>query len=132
MVMKGSRGMRETVLFIHFADKDRRNRLARALFPLHVRIRDISLEDYGKPVGFLAGIRELAPEGGLCTGEEISGELLVMAGIGSARMDLALKAIRKSGVLVPYKAVLTSTNQNWNVWKLFEEIKKEHQRMADT
>lgn len=122
--------MKETILFVHFADKDRRNRLARALFPLHIKIKDIPLEDYGKPVGFLAGIKELAQEGEAGKGEEISGELLIMAGLSSARMDQALRAIRKSGVSVPYKAVLTAVNQNWNVWEFFEEIQKEHGRMV--
>ncbi|MCI9083542.1 MAG: DUF3783 domain-containing protein [Lachnospiraceae bacterium] len=121
--------MREVILLFHFTDKDRRNRLTRALFPLRMRIKEISLEDYGKPVGCLAGIKELEPKGEICTGDELTGELLVMAGLDSNRIDQVLRAVRKSGVSVPYKAVLTAENQNWNVWQLFEEIKAEHERM---
>ena len=121
--------MRETILLFHFSDRDKRNRLARALLPLRIKIKEIPLEDYGRPVGFLAGIKELKADEELCNGDELSGELLVMAGLGSTRIDQVLRAIRKSGIKVPYKAVLTEANQRWNVWELFEEIKAEHERM---
>ena len=122
--------MRETILLFHFTDKDRRNRLTRALLPLRMKIKEIPLEDYGKPVGYLAGIKELETEEAACEGEDLSGEFLVMAGLGSDRIDQVLRAVRKSGISVPYKAVLTGENQKWDVWKLFEEIKAEHERMS--
>lgn len=122
--------MRETILLFQFSDKDRRNRLTRALLPLRMKIKEIPLEDYGKPVGCLAGMRDLEPEGEIYEGEQLSGEFLVMAGLGSSRMDQVLRAIRKAGLSVPYKAVLTASNQNWNVWKLFAEIKEEHEHMS--
>ena len=53
-----------------------------------------------------------------------------MAGLSNSRVDGVLKAIRKSGIgPVPYKAVLTPANQEWNVIKLFQEIKSEHEQM---
>lgn len=122
--------MRETILLFHFSDKDRRNRLTRALLPLRMKIREITKEDYGKPIGYLAGNKELASEEEVYTGEELPGELLVMAGLTSARIDQVLKAIRRSGILVPYKAVLTPSNQSWKVTELFEEIRTEHERMT--
>ena len=61
---------------------------------------------------------------------ELSGELLLMAGLSSQRVDQVLRAIRKAGLSLPYKAVLTAANQSWNVWKLFQEIKEEHQKMS--
>ena len=121
--------MRETILLFHFSDRDRRNRLTRALLPLRIKIKEIPLEDYGHPVGYLAGIKDLAPEGEIPKGEELPGELFVMAGISGNRIDQVLRAVRKSGISVPYKAVLTASNQNWNVWELFAEIKEEHERM---
>ena len=123
--------MRETILLFHFTDTDQRNRLVRALFPLRMKIKEISREDYGNPVGYLAGNKELVPEKELVTGEEISGQMLVMAGLSSGRVDQVLRALRKARIFVPYKAVLTTANQSWNVWELFEEIKKEHEKMSD-
>ena len=103
--------MRETILLFHFTDTDQRNRLVRALFPLRMKIKEISREDYGNPVGYLAGNKELVPEKELVTGEEISGQMLVMAGLSSGRVDQVLRALRKARIFVPYKAVLTTANQ---------------------
>lgn len=124
--------MRETVLLFHFTDKDRRNRLTRALFPLKMRIREVEKKDYLKPLGILAGLKESRegqePED--YEGEDLEGEMLVMAGLSESRMDMVLKAIRKSGVgPIPYKAVLTPSNQSWNVLELFQEIKAEHEKL---
>ena len=56
--------------------------------------------------------------------------MLVMAGISGARMDMVLRALRKSGVgPIPYKAAMTPTNQYWNPLQLFKEIKEEHEKM---
>ena len=61
---------------------------------------------------------------------ELSGEMLVMAGLSENQVDQVLKALRRAGLDIPYKAVLTAANQNWNVWELFQAIKKEHETMA--
>lgn len=140
--------MRETILLFHFTDKDRRNKLMRALLPLRMRVKEILPEDYGKLVGCLAGLKEPGMEGkgfmeehqsdgqlqteSLSRGNscrEFPGEMMVMAGIGGERIDQVLRAVRKSGVSVPYKAVLTEANQTWDAWKLFSEIKEEHEAM---
>lgn len=120
--------MRETVLLFHFSDRDKRNRIARALLPLKVKIKEIEKADYLKPVGFLAGNKDIEAVQELYDGPELEGEMMVLAGILGDRMDAVLKAVRKSA-LVPYKAVLTPTNQCWNVLELFQEIRKEHELM---
>ncbi len=134
--------MRETILLFHFTDQSRRNKLVKALLPLRVRVvADISEEDYKKPVGYLAGVKELSSEGGTMDLPElpeekphpqkgIMGEMMVMAGFSSGRIDQVLRAVRKSGVPVPYKAALTASNQTWDAYRLFEEIKSEHETMS--
>ena len=58
-------------------------------------------------------------------------EMAVMAGFTSSQVDAFIYALRKKGVgRIDYKAVLTSTNQNWNSVTLFHEIKKEHEAMS--
>lgn len=124
--------MRETILLFHFSDRDRRNRLTRALFPLRMKIREIAPEDYLQPIGYLAGNKEILPKEEVYTGEDLEGEMLVMAGLSSARVDMVLRAIRKSGIgMIPYKAVLTPSNQNWNTLELFTELKSEHEKMHE-
>lgn len=123
----------------------------RALLPLRVKVKNIPPEDYDKQIGCLAGMKGFQEdaEGASLSGgeeeqefsgkglkgeqtvpEEFPGEMLVMAGIAGNRLDQVLRAIRKTGISVPYKAVLTASNQSWNAWELFAEIKKEHEVMA--
>ncbi len=122
--------MRETILLFHFTEKDRRNRLTRVLLPLHMKIREVARKDYLQPVGYLAGNKEILPVEEDYTGEELEGEMILMAGLSSSQVDAVLKAIRKSGIgPIPYKAVLTPANQEWDVLKLFQEIRAEHEQM---
>lgn len=122
--------MKETILLFHFSNKDRRNKLTRALLPLRMKIREVAREDYLQPVGYLAGEKEIAPVEEIYMGEELEGEMILMAGLSSGQVDMVLKAIHKSGIgPVPYKAVLTASNQEWNAVKLFEEIRSEHEQM---
>lgn len=137
--------MRETILLVHFTDQEKRKKLTRALLPLGLRMKEVEREDYGKAVGVLAGLKGISQEEAEHVSEgfsrqepgaegpieqELSGELLIMAGLSGQRIDQVLRAIHKAGLSLPYKAVLTASNQSWDVWKLFQEIKEEHQRMS--
>lgn len=123
--------MRETILLFHFSDKEKRNRLTRALLPLRMKIREIEPKNYLQPIGYLAGNKDIVPKEEVYEGEELEGEMLLMAGLSNLQVDKVLKAIRKAGIgSIPYKAVLTSANQDWNVLKLFKEIKAEHEQMS--
>ena len=56
--------------------------------------------------------------------------MIVFSGLTNAQLDYALSAIRRSDAgFIPYKAVLTMANQNWNAFELLEELKKEHKKM---
>ena len=43
--------------------------------------------------------------------------------------DKLLAALRTAGIRIPHKAVLTPTNQNWNVYQLAQELERERQAM---
>ena len=66
-----------------------------------------------------------------CTGLPlIEQEVLVMHGFSGRRIDELLAGLRKAGVSkVELKAVVTETNADWSFFHLYEEIKKEHERM---
>lgn len=122
--------MKETILLFHFTDREKRNKVAGALFPLKIKIKEVEKKDYLQPIGFLAGSKDIPPVEEEYEGEELGGEMLVMAGISGPRMDLVLRALRKSGAgSIPYKAAMTPTNQYWNPVQLFTEIKEEHEKM---
>lgn len=122
--------MRETILLFHFTDRQKRNKVVSALVPLKLKIKEIEKKDYLQPIGFLAGSKDISPVEEEYDGDELEGEMLLMAGISGARMDMVLRALRKSGVgPIPYKAAMTPTNQHWNPVQLFAEIKEEHEKM---
>ena len=128
--------MRETILLFGFS-KERQSKLMRALLPLKMRIKRIEQEQLGQPLGVLAGqqpAEEKQSQGKAAEGcgQALGDEMLVMAGLTSARVDAVLAALRKGKAgPIPYKAVLTETNQQWNAWELLEELKQEHARFTE-
>jgi hypothetical protein len=123
--------MKASVLLFNFTDKSRVHKITRALLPLGIRIKIISKEDYLQPLGYLAGVREIASVEEKYDGEDFKDEMLLMAGITGTMVDQVLLALRKSGVgRINYKAVLTLTNQYWNAVQLYQELAKEHEMVT--
>lgn len=123
--------MRETILLFQIPDKKIRLKIEMALFPLRTQVRYIREEDYHQPLGVLANIKDLAPAEGTYTGEPLPAPMLVFCGLSEQKLNQALAALRKSGAgPLPYKAVLTPTNQTWKPMDCFEELKREHEYMS--
>lgn len=53
-------------------------------------------------------------------------EFLLLCGLGERQLDRLLAALRRAGVSVPHKAVLTEHNRDWTLCKLIEEVAREH------
>ncbi len=127
--------MKETVLLYNFTDRERLMKVKQALMPLGFRLKAVAKEDYGKPLGMLAGVKGMEE-----TGEEpaydgpgFDDEMAVMAGLTSSQVDAFIKTLRKKGVgRIDYKAVLTPFNKDWDSVTLYHEIKKEHEAMTGT
>lgn len=125
--------MKETILLFQIPDKARRTKIEMALFPLHVRIRYIKQEEYHQPLGVLAGVKDAVPTEGIFSGDPLPDAMIVFAFLDDARLNQALAALRQSGAgPLPYKAVLTPTNQFWNAHECFAEIRQEHEKMNGT
>lgn len=123
--------MKETVLLYHFADQERLRKVKTALLPMGMRLKAVKKEEYLQPVGYLAGVKGIEPSDAVYDGGEFEQEMMVMAGLSSARVDAVILALRKSGAgRVDYKAVLTPTNQLWDSVTLYEEISREHEVMS--
>lgn len=123
--------MRETVLLYNVQGDERKRKITKALLPLGFRLKTVTKEDYLKPVGFLAGLKDMEDNGSVYEGEEFQDEMMLMAGFTSARVDTLLSALRKNGAgRINYKAVLTETNKSWDSVHLFQEIKREHEYMT--
>ena len=122
--------MKETILLFHIPDKQTLLKIEMALFPLHVRLNYIKQEDYHQPLGVLAGIKDAVPAEGIYSGGELPDTMIVFAFFDDNRLNQALAALRKSGAgPLPYRAILTPTNQFWTAHECFAEIKQEHEAM---
>ena len=99
------------------------------LLKMKIRIRKIEPSQYPRPVGALAGIRGLADTDEIYSGELFTEPMLLLRGFTDSRLDLLLASMRKDGIQIPLKAVLTSENQTWNSLALYEELKKEHEAL---
>ena len=90
---------------------------------LRLRTVTVAPENYGKSLGSLAGYAAgTVPVSAETTLPETG--LLVMCGLKNSRMDKLLAALRTAGIRIPHKAVLTPTNQNWNVYQLAQELER--------
>ena len=93
--------------------------LTRTFAPRKMAVKAVPLADYAQTVGALAGAADC-----LRTEEVYAGLPL------GDRMNQALNAMRRTGLRIPYKAMLTAANRGWRPAELFAELQKEHTAMT--
>lgn len=122
--------MKETILLFNAPDKEKLLKIEMALFPLRLRLKRIQKEDYNQPLGFLAGMKDVAPAEGTFSGDELPGTMFVFCFLSDSRLNQALAALRRCGAgPFPYKAILTPINSTWTAPDCFAELKKEHEAL---
>lgn len=108
-------------------------KLKGVLIRMGIRIKNITPEQTGQTVGYLAGFdgfdeRETEERTVL---PELEEEMLVMKNFTNRRIDELLAGLRRAGVpKVELKAVVTETNCGWTFYALYEELKKEREAMT--
>jgi len=109
----------ETVM-LFYIDDEKQKAVSDVMEKLSVRVIVPEREKYGCTVGYLAGFAGF-PE---TDSEEIGreGELMIFAGISSKRLDTLLAALRKSGISIRFKAVVTAANQSFTIPELMEHM----------
>lgn len=119
--------MKETVL-LYQMEKERVGAVRKALLPLGIRVKVVEEKEYGQPVGYLAGAREVLESPQPAEAPFVmEQEMMVMAWLSGGQVDQVLAALRRQGVgRINYKAVLTPHNLTWDGYTLYEELKKEH------
>lgn len=67
---------------------------------------------------------------GECPPEELfTEELLVMDGLPAGGLDLLLETLRRQRCAIAWKAVVTPTNRDWPLEKLFHELGREREAL---
>ena len=61
-----------------------------------------------------------------------SGPALILCGLPGAEREALLDALRAAGAVIPLKAIVTPTNQNWSFAALLAELAREHAALHGT
>ncbi len=83
--------------------------------------------NYNDPIGVAAG--ELAPVLGRTAGPPPGAPMLVLCGLSEERLDHFLDGLKRAGLSIPFKAVLTETNKYWLPGELFVHMLAEREEI---
>lgn len=122
--------MTETVLLINISDRNRSEKIAEVIKEEHITAKTVHKEDYGQTIGALAGIEELYDKNATYKGKELDGEMMVFAGVSDPALDRILAGMKREGIRVNCKSVMTPYNISWKIPDLYKELAKEHEAMT--
>lgn len=121
--------MRPKVLLYHLdADTETGRALRAVLLEQKLFTLTVSEEQAGETVGRLVSTNAAAHD---APAPERAPEeaFLLLCALSDRQLDRLLAAMRRAGVSVPYKAVLTEHNRDWTLAALIREIVREHEAM---
>lgn len=120
---------RETVLYYDPRGGEQTAVLKSILVQMGARIKNVAPEAVGQTVGCLLGRKGFDA----CENPEaptLAEPMLVLDGFTDKRLEILLREMKKHGVSVPYKAIVTETNIGWIFHQLYEELAREHEAMS--
>ncbi len=109
-------------------DEQKKDVIMTAALELNVDISYIGSDCAGEKIGYIACINGILKTG-IAIENPPDDELLVISGLKDTDVDRLLEIMREQNTNVDLKCILTPTNQNWQFYKLIEELKKEHNTM---
>lgn len=130
--MERNEQMKPTILLFNFSDKPRLDKIIRAILPLKIKIKKVDKEDYMQPIGSLIGIKGIDSIEEKYDGPELNDEMLLLSDMTDPQLNQLLQSLRKAGVSINLKAVLTENNKYWNTLQLYEELKLENEALNKT
>lgn len=122
--------MRAKVLLYRIGKENERDRTLRAV--LHEKgllTLDVTEAQLGETVGRLVSTNATAvSDAPQCAVPET--EFMLLCALGERQLDRLLAAMRRAGVAVPHKAVLTEQNRSWTLERLIREVVREHEALS--
>ena len=115
------------VLLYNLNDPQRRMTVKLCLHRLGLRCVDVAPEEHALPLGTLLGLEGFGPAEG--EAERFADEMLVMHDLSGQQLNALLDALRRAGVRIALKAVVTETNAGWSSARLHRELAAEHEAM---
>lgn len=133
-LLENGKFQKELVLFYTPENKEHTPLLRGVLSQMHIKIKNLTAERCVQKIGYLAGLegfekREVSP-GYERYAPAMEEELLVFCGLTDERLEELLANLKKAGVpQIPLKAVVTDTNAEWTVYRLYDQLREEHAQL---
>lgn len=127
--------VREVVLYYNPNPSPHIAKLKSVLVRMGVRIKNVAPDQVTELVGVLLGgngVEQKEKRGAESSGEfpVIPDEMLVLHNFAGRRLDELLLNLRKAGVpKIALKAMVTEHNIHWSFYRLYEELREEHETM---
>ena len=124
--------MRAKVLLYHLGEEtETGKRLREVLREMKLLTLTVNEAQLGETVGRLASTNAAAS--GAPLPERVpEAAFMLLCALGDRQLDRLLANMRRAGVSVPYKAVLTEHNKDWKLCKLMEEVTREHEFLKNS
>ena len=120
--------MTPQILLYNITDPERKRKIKALLLRLKIRARIIEKSAYPDPVGRAAGMDISTADVSVVPPADFDEEMLVFCFFSDALLNQFLAGLRKSGLQIPLKAILTPSNCTWDSYRLHQEISAEHQK----
>lgn len=118
---------RESVLYYNPSVSTKTAQVKGVLVRMGIRIRNITPDQAVQTVGYLAGLEGFEEQPVPVEVPVMDEEILVMLNFTGSRIDELLVQLKKARIpKIELKAVVTETNCRWTLYKLYQEMKKEH------
>ena len=123
----------ETILLYNIKGQPYTPQLKTILLKMGIRIKVVAPEDYTKKIGELLGLEtnSSSQPPAVAPSESIPDEMIVMYNFIDARLNQLLSELRRAGIKIPLKAVLTPHNSNWTSYELHAELSEERKAFQD-
>ena len=98
-----------------------------------LRFREVSEKELSLPIGKLAGYSDCREQEAEKSSSPLPEPVLVLCGLPSAKISELLEKMRETGASpIACKAALTDTNRHWSFYRLYEELCREREAMANS
>lgn len=128
--MKEGVKMNETVLLYNLEKSDKGQIMMKILGQLGIDIKIVDEKDILQPLGYLLNMDGFEATSLEISEEVIEEEMMVIHNFSDEQINLMLEIFKGAEVpFIPLKAITTPMNIEWSFHQLYQEIKKEYERM---
>lgn len=129
----GASVIQPTALLYRLDEGTQRGDAVRAvLFEQGLRVKTITDDQVGNPVGALAGLQGFRITRAPYAGDVPESEFMLLCHVPNALVNQLLAAMREAGCSVGCKAQLTQYNRLWPFATLVSEVSREHETMTSS